>query len=118
MTNEQQQQEVHRNSLLKDVAKSSLLGKGLYKIIVSIACREIKSGEPTEKRELQMVQANVENLPLWVIVLFSKGGLSLEFLDALIAAMNGHLVKAMLGLCYAIYCFVANAIHKILLSII
>jgi hypothetical protein len=35
-----------------------------------------------------MIRANVENLPLRTLVLFSKGGLTYEGLDTLIALMN------------------------------
>jgi beta-glucosidase len=88
---------IHRNSLLKEVATLSILGNILFKIILRIGCREVKPG-PSEKREIRMLRANIENLPLRAIVLFSKGGLSLEFLDLLISAMNVSLWKAIAGL--------------------
>jgi hypothetical protein len=77
----------HRNSLLKEIAESRYLGRLLMHIVYTEASKEIKPG-PTQKRQRKMVRANVENLPLRALVLFSKGGLTYEGLDTLIALMN------------------------------
>jgi beta-glucosidase len=77
----------HRNSLLKEIAECRLLGRLLLHIVYTEASKEIKPG-PTQKRQQKMVRANVENLPLRTLVLFSKGGLTYEGLDTLIALMN------------------------------
>jgi beta-glucosidase len=82
-----------RNSLLKEVARHSILGKILFQLIFKIGCREIQPG-PMETAEFRMVRANVENLPLRTLVLFGKGMLSMQFLDGLIAIMNGNIEKA------------------------
>lgn len=50
--------------------------------------KEVQSGA-SEKRQKRMMKENVDNLPLRALVLFSKGSLSFDTLDALIAAMNG-----------------------------
>jgi beta-glucosidase len=77
----------HRNSLLKEVAKSRWVGKILLHVVSVEASKEIKRG-PTRKRQKRMIKANVENLPLRVLVLFSKGTLSFWLLDKIIASMN------------------------------
>jgi beta-glucosidase len=82
-----------RNSLLKEAATQSLLGKGLLLLVFKIGCREIPSG-PMETAEVCLVRANVENLPLRSIILFSGGALSMEFMDTLIAIMNGKPLEA------------------------
>ena len=48
------------------------------------------TGQPgrSQKRQQKMVRQNVENLPLRTLVLFSKGGISFEGLDTLIAVLN------------------------------
>jgi beta-glucosidase len=79
-----------RNSLLKVAAKYSRLGSLLYCLTYKIASREIPPG-PMAKAEAHMVRESVRNLPLRSLVLFGKGSLAMETMDALIALMNGHL---------------------------
>ena len=93
---------LHRNSLLKEAALCSRIGKVFYWTVFRIACLEIKRGSPSERRETRMIQANVENLPLRSVALFSKGGLTLELLDTLIFAMNGKYLCALKSLGTAI----------------
>lgn len=83
----------HRNSLLKEVAQKTLLGKILLNVVFMAASAEIKRG-PSRKRQKRMVMANVENLPLRVLVLFSKGGITFEMMDACIASMNWQVREA------------------------
>jgi beta-glucosidase len=93
----------HRNSLLKEVASRRLMGKLLLSVVLSAAAKEVKKG-PTRKRQKRMVRANVENLPLRTLVLFSKGVLSFELLDACIAAMNYQVFRAIGGFGLAFAC--------------
>ncbi|KAG7353350.1 thermostable beta-glucosidase [Nitzschia inconspicua] len=83
---------IHRNTLLKDAATVSLIARVMMKVIIHVASREVQDG-PTRKRELKMITANVENLPLRNIVLFSQGKISFQFLDSLILLMNGNYSK-------------------------
>ncbi|GKY91348.1 hypothetical protein MPSEU_000107000 [Mayamaea pseudoterrestris] len=89
-----------RNSMLKEIALVSLIGKLFVRIVFTEASREIKPG-PSEQRQKKMIRANVENLPLRVLVLFSKGGLSFTLLDAIIAILNGYYCLAFVFLFYA-----------------
>mmetsp|Transcript_34965 Transcript_34965/g.84615 ORF Transcript_34965/g.84615 Transcript_34965/m.84615 type:complete len:1056 (-) Transcript_34965:187-3354(-) len=84
---------VHRNTLLKEAAKMSLLGWFLFQFTYNMAISEVKRG-PRRKREVRMIRANVENLPLRVLVLFAKGTLSFRLLDFLILLMNGCYLAA------------------------
>jgi beta-glucosidase len=81
------------NSLLKEAAERSRLGSLLHWLTYTIATREIPPG-PMVEAEKYMVRANVDNLPLRALVLFSKGSLSMETMDGLIALMNGHVGMA------------------------
>ncbi len=83
-----------RNSLLKEAAAFSMIAKGLFFVVCQIGCREIPAG-PMKKAQIHMVRANVENLPLRTLVLFSKGALSMEVLDGVISLMNGNILHAM-----------------------
>jgi beta-glucosidase len=87
----------HRNSLLKEIASSRLIGKILLFVVSREAAKEIKRG-PSRKRQMKMVRANVENLPLRVLVLFSEGSLTFRMLDTLIATMNCRVLESILGL--------------------
>jgi beta-glucosidase len=89
LTNEPNEPDVgfHRNSLLKEVASKTLIGKILLYVVFSAGSKEVKRG-PTRKRQKRMVKANVENLPLRVLVLFSKGSLTFALLDKCISTMN------------------------------
>jgi hypothetical protein len=86
-------QPIDRNTLLKDAASSSILAKVLLFVTLKVAAKEIKRG-PARKRHLRMLRANVENLPLRNLVLFSQGGISFRLLDSLIYIMNGKYGKA------------------------
>lgn len=77
----------HRNSLLKEIAGNRYLGQLLLHIVYAEASKEIQPGR-SQKRQQKMVRQNVENLPLRTLVLFSKGGISFEGLDTLIAVLN------------------------------
>jgi len=92
---------IHRNSLLKTSASRSWLGWLLMTIVYKAAARDIENG-PRRLREERMVKANTENIPLRVLVLFSRGGLNFTLLDALIAFMNGFLVVGFKGLVRAV----------------
>jgi len=78
-----------RNSLLKEVAASSWIGRFLRYVVFSEAAKEIPSGSK-ENRQRKMMRENVDNLPLRALVLFSKGNLSFDTMDSMIAAMNGE----------------------------
>jgi hypothetical protein len=54
-----------------------------------VAKQEVKEG-PTKKRELRMIRANLENVPLRSLVVFSQGALTFRTLDVLIHGMNGE----------------------------
>lgn len=90
--------EFHYNTLLKEIASSRLLGRLLMHVVLKEASREVKPG-PFQKRQLRMVQANVENLPLRALVLFSSGGLSFEALDLMIAIMNRKILLSLTLFC-------------------
>jgi hypothetical protein len=81
-------QPIHRNTLLKEAASFSIIAKALMKLTIRVASREVEDG-PTRKRELKMIYANVQNLPLRNLVLFSQGRISFQLLDSLILLMNG-----------------------------
>jgi beta-glucosidase len=95
----------HRNSLLKDVAKSSWIGKLLLWIVYRAASKEVKKG-PTEKRQKRLILETVENLPLRTLVLFSRGGISFDTLDACIELMNCHVCGALKGFGVSFYHFI------------
>jgi beta-glucosidase len=90
---------IHRNTLLKEAASVSLIAKTLMKFTIRVASREVEEG-PTRKRELKMITANVENLPLRNLVLFSQGRVSFQLLDALILLMNGNYRKGLRALLF------------------
>ena len=95
----------HRNSLLKEVAESRLVGKVLLYTVFRASAKGIKKG-PTSKRGERMVMENVKNIPLRALVLFSRGGLSFDTLDALIDLMNMRVLVALIGFGRALYHFV------------
>lgn len=63
---------IHRNTLLKHASERSLLGRLLLATVHREASRDIAAG-PHRKRQEKMVRANVENLPLRGLVLYSQG---------------------------------------------
>ena len=95
----------HRNSLLKEVAEVRWVGKILLYATFRGASWDLKKG-PTRVRAERMVMETVKNLPLRALVLYSKGGLSFDTLDALIDLMNWHFFAAFGGFCRALYHFV------------
>ncbi|GAX20872.1 beta-glucosidase [Fistulifera solaris] len=86
----------HRNSLLKETALKSMIGWILLEIVYREASKDITQGS-SRNRQLLMVRKNVENLPLRVLVAFSRGNFTFDLLDALIAIMNGHVLSAFWG---------------------
>lgn len=78
-----------RNTLLDDAANSSWIAAIIMFVTLKVAATEVKNG-PTKRRELRMIRANVENLPLRGLVIFSQGNMSFKLLDFLILIMNGH----------------------------
>jgi hypothetical protein len=51
-------------------------------------------------RELKMIVANVENLPLRNLVLFSQNRISFQLLDSIILVMNGMFSQGLLALLF------------------
>jgi beta-glucosidase len=88
---------IHRNTLLIEAAQESLIAKALMRFTIRVASKRIHEG-PTKKREIRMITANVENLPLRNLVLFSQGNISFEFLDSLILLMNGRYWNGIRGI--------------------
>jgi beta-glucosidase len=86
----------HRNTLLKEISRKRLIGRILLSLVYREASRDIVEG-PARNRQKKMVKANVENLPLRVLVLFSKGNFTFELLDACISLMNGLVFTALRG---------------------
>ena len=103
----------NRNSLLKEVAENRLLGKIFFTVVYSEACKEVKPGHGQE-RQKKMVQANVENLPLRALVLFSQGALSFVTLDACIAFMNRRPLGAIHGFLTAFALSVVDVVRQII----
>jgi len=85
---------IDRNTLLKDASKRSLIAKLLMFVTIRVAGKEVKEG-PSKQRELRMIRANVENLPLRNLVLFSQGAISFSLLDRLILLMNGKYMRCL-----------------------
>ncbi|KAL7556351.1 hypothetical protein ACA910_006279 [Epithemia clementina (nom. ined.)] len=84
----------NRNSLLKEVAAITTLGKFLKWVVLKGATADLKPG-PSLKRDEKILEIAVQNLPLRTMVLFGGGVLSFELMDAMIASMNGFYLKAL-----------------------
>ena len=84
---------ITRNTLMLDAAKKSRIAAALLFMSWMVAKREVKEG-PTMKRELRMIRANIENVPLRSLVVFSQGNLTFRTMDVLIHVMNGEFRKA------------------------
>lgn len=84
---------ISRNTLLVEAAETSWIAGIILYISLKVAATEVKEG-PTKKRELRMIRANVENLPLRGLVIFSRGNISFKLLDILIFIMNGEIGEA------------------------
>jgi beta-glucosidase len=80
---------VHRNTLLKNAAAVSWLATLLFYITLCVPSSQVKAG-PFKAREMRMIRANVENLPLRGLVLFGGGNITFRLLDFLIFIMNGQ----------------------------
>ena len=90
---------VTRNTIMLDSAKNSWLGSILLFVVLRIAQSEIHKGQNnarTKTRELRLIRANVENLPLRGLVLFGSGSITFRVLDFLICLMNGLYWKALI----------------------
>ena len=85
---------ITRNTLLANAADVSKIGGALMYISWIVAKQEVKEG-PTKNRELRMIRANLENIPLRSLVVFSQGTLTFRALDVLIHLMNGKYGKAL-----------------------
>jgi len=83
---------ITRNTLIIDAAKISRLASILLFVSFIIAKKEVREG-PTKTRELRMIRANLENVPLRSLVVFSQGNLTFKILDVLIHVMNGEYRK-------------------------
>lgn len=83
----------HRNSLLKEVAETTSLGKMLMWVVWRGATSTLESG-PSLKKDKKLIEAVVRNMPLRTMVLFAGGILSFDLMDALIESMNGSYVNA------------------------
>ena len=84
---------ITRNTLMVDAAEKSRIAATLMFVSWMVAKREVKKG-PTMKRELRMIRANIENIPLRSLVVFSQGNLTFRTMDVLIHLMNGEFRKA------------------------
>ena len=49
---------------------------------------------PNDVRQRKMIREVARNLPLRCLATFSRGGISFDFLDSLIAFFNGHYAGA------------------------
>jgi len=78
---------ITRNTLVVDAARDSFLASILFCVSWLVAKQEVRPG-PTKKRELRMIRANIENIPLRSLVVFSQGILTFRMLDAMITVMN------------------------------
>jgi len=85
---------ITRNTLMVDAAKSSRIAAMLMFVSWMVAKQEVKEG-PTKKRELRMIRANIENIPLRSLVVFSQGNLTFKTMDVLIHLMNGEYRRAL-----------------------
>ena len=79
---------LHRNSFLHEIETSGCMGKMFVKIIMK--AMEDQMEDPNDKRERKMFREVARNLPLRCLATFSRGQLSFELLDSLIALFNGH----------------------------
>jgi len=80
---------ITRNTLLLDAANASWIASIMFYFVLKVGAKEVKEG-PTKKRELRMIRANIENVPLRGLVIFSQGILKFKLLDFLILIMNGN----------------------------
>jgi beta-glucosidase len=87
-------EKITRNTLMVDAAKNSRIAAVLMFVSWMVAKQEVKEGL-TKKRELRMIRANLENVPLRSLVVFSQGNLTFKTMDVLIHLMNGEYRKAL-----------------------
>ena len=91
---ENERDTITRNTLMVNAAEKSRIAAILMFVSWIAAKQEVKEG-PTKKRELRMIRANLENVPLRSLVVFSQGHLTFRVLDVLIHLMNGRYKKAL-----------------------
>lgn len=84
---------IHRNSLLEEIERNGCFGNLFVRIIVKTM--ETEMGDPNNKRQQKMIREVARNLPLRCLATFSRGSLSFEVLDSLIATFNGHYCSAL-----------------------
>merc|ERR1712238_329207 len=117
-------QVITRNTLLVDASSLSWIGSLLLFISLKVAQLELhkddttttttnesslsqssSSTTTTKKRELRLIRANVENLPLRGLVLFSQGAFTFKWLDFLVCLMNGYYWRGIKGLFFSFQLF-------------
>jgi len=125
-------QVITRNTLLVDASSLSWIGSLLLFISLKVAQLELhkdnsssSSNESspttsststtssssttttttTKKRELRLIRANVENLPLRGLVLFSQGAFTFKWLDFLVCLMNGYYWKGIKSIFFSFQLF-------------
>ena len=79
---------LHRNSFLQEIEQSGCMGKMFVNIIIKQMEQEME--DPSDKKERKMIREVARNLPLRCLATFSRGMLSFELLDSLIALFNGQ----------------------------
>jgi len=79
---------LHRNSFLSEIESASCTGSMFVKIITKVMEQEME--DPNDKKQRKMIRAVARNLPLRCLATFSRGSVSFELLDSLIAFFNGH----------------------------
>ena len=85
---------ITRNTLMVDATRASRIASILMFFSRIAAEQEVKEG-PSKKRELRMIRANLDNIPLRSLVVFSQGFLTFRTIDSLIHFMNGEYRKAL-----------------------
>ena len=83
---------LHRNSFLAEIETASCVGKLFVTIIIKVMEQEME--DPKDKKQRKMIREVARNLPLRCLATFSRGGMSFELLDSLIALFNGHYAGA------------------------
>mmetsp|Transcript_7285 Transcript_7285/g.7856 ORF Transcript_7285/g.7856 Transcript_7285/m.7856 type:complete len:109 (+) Transcript_7285:103-429(+) len=95
---------LQRNNTLSSIV--SLLIVLFSAVIVSEAfAATTTTTTTTRKRELRLIRANVENLPLRGLVLFSQGAFTFKWLDFLVCLMNGYYWKGIKSIFFSFALF-------------
>jgi hypothetical protein len=84
---------VHRNSFLEEIEKNGCFAKLFVRIVVKEMEKEMD--DPNDDRQRKMIREVARNLPLRCLAIFSRGGMSYDVLDSLIAMFNGQYFSAM-----------------------